>query len=115
VTVFAGPLGGHPAELFECPGSFLLPFSLDADLLAFDETRCVPGSSDVVVRSLADGSVRRVPMSGRRIEALALAGERLRRDGPAGPVPGHTLAARPGRGGAAHRRDRQLQLRRLRR
>jgi hypothetical protein len=76
-TVFAGPLGSRPAELFECPDSFELPFSLDGDLLAFDETRCVTGSTDVVVRSLADGSVRRVPMAGRRIEALALAGERL--------------------------------------
>lgn len=76
-TVFAGPLGGDPAELFECRDSFELPFSLDGDLLAFDETRCVTGSSDVVVRSLADESARRVPGGGRRIEALALAGERL--------------------------------------
>ena len=76
-TVFAGPLGSRPAQLFECPDSFELPFSLDGDLLAFDETRCVTGSGDVVVRSLADGSVRRVPSGGRRIEALALAGERL--------------------------------------
>jgi hypothetical protein len=76
-TVFAGPLGSRPPELFECPDTFELPFSLDADLLAFDETRCVTGSGDVVVRSLADGSVRRVPSGDRRIEALALAGERL--------------------------------------
>ena len=76
-TVFAGPLGGHPPELFECADSFLLPFSLDADHLAFDETRCLPASTDVVARSLADGSTRRVPTGGRRIEALALAGERL--------------------------------------
>jgi hypothetical protein len=76
-TVFAGALGSRPAELFENPDSFELPFSLDGVLLAFDETRCVTGSTDVVVRSLADGSVRRVPMAGMRIEALALAGERL--------------------------------------
>jgi hypothetical protein len=76
-TVFAGPLGSRPAELFECRDSFELPVSLDGDLLAFDETRCVTGSTDVVVRSLADGSVRRVPSGGRRIEALALAGDRL--------------------------------------
>ena len=76
-TVFAGPLGSRPAQLFECPETFELPFSLDGDLLAFDESRCVTGSGDVVVRSLADGSVRRVPSGGRRIEALALAGERL--------------------------------------
>src|SRR5215218_4875630 len=76
-TVFAGPLGSQPAQLFECPDTFRLPFSLDGDALAFDETRCVPGSTDVVVRSLADGSVRRVPTSARQIEALALAGDRL--------------------------------------
>jgi hypothetical protein len=76
-TVFAAPLGSRPAQLFECPDTFELPSSLDGDLVAFDETRCVTGSSDVVVRSLADGSVRRVPTGGRRIEALALAGERL--------------------------------------
>ena len=76
-TVLAGRLGSSPAELLECQGSFELPFSLDADLLAFDETRCVTGSTDVVVRSLADGSVRRVPSGDRRIEALALAGDRL--------------------------------------
>jgi hypothetical protein len=76
-TVFAGPLGSSPAELFECRDTFVLPFSLDAELLAFDETRCVTGSADVVVRSLADGSARRVPSGGRQIEALALAGDRL--------------------------------------
>lgn len=76
-TVLAGSLGTSPAELFECQGSFELPFSLDADFLAFDETRCVTGSTDVVVRSLADGSVRRVPSGDRRIEALAIAGDRL--------------------------------------
>jgi hypothetical protein len=76
-TVFAGPLGSRPPQLFECPDSFELPFALDGDLLAFDETRCVTGSTDVVVRSLDDASVRRVPAGGRRIEALALAGERL--------------------------------------
>jgi len=76
-TVFAGPLGSRPAELFECPDSFVLPFSLDGDLLAFDESRCVTSSADVVVRSLVDGSTRRVPSGGRQIEALALAGDRL--------------------------------------
>jgi hypothetical protein len=76
-TVLAGRLGSPPTELFECDGSFELPFSLDADLLAFDETRCVTGSTDVVVRSLADGSVRRVPSGDRRIVGLALAGDRL--------------------------------------
>jgi hypothetical protein len=76
-TVFAGRPGSSPPELFECEGAFELPVSLDADLLAFDETRCVTGSTDVVVRSLADGSVRRVPTGDRRIEALALAGDRL--------------------------------------
>jgi hypothetical protein len=76
-TVFAGALGGHPGELFECRDSFLLPFSLDGDSLAFDDTRCVPGSTDVVVRSLADGSKRAVSMGPRQIEALALAGQRL--------------------------------------
>jgi hypothetical protein len=76
-TVFAGPLASRPLELFECEESFVLPFSLDGDFLAFDETRCVTTSVDVVVRSLADGSVRRVPSGGRQIEALALAGERL--------------------------------------
>ena len=93
-TVLAGRLGTSPAELFECEGSFELPFSLDADLLAFDETRCVTGSTDVVVRSLADGSVRRVPSGGRHIEALALAGDRLavlsyeRPAGTSGPASG---------------------------
>lgn len=76
-TVFAGPLGSPPAELFQCRDVFRLPFSLDGDLLAFDETRCLTGGTDVVVRSLADGSVRRVPSGGRQIEALALAGDRL--------------------------------------
>lgn len=89
-TVFAGPLGTRPAELFECD-SFVLPHSLDGDLLAFDETRCVTGSVDVVVRSLADGSVRRVPSGGRQIEALALGGDRLAvlsYQGPSGPASG---------------------------
>jgi hypothetical protein len=76
-TVLTGQLGSSPAELFECDGSFELPFSLDAELLAFDETRCVTGATDVVVRSLLDGSMRRVPSGGRHIEALALAGDRL--------------------------------------
>jgi hypothetical protein len=76
-TAFAGQLGSSPAELFECEGAFQLPFSLDEDFLAFDETRCVTGSTDVVVRSLADGSVRRVPSGDRRIEGLALADDRL--------------------------------------
>jgi hypothetical protein len=77
-TVFACLLGSPPPELLECRDSFRVPVSLDGDFLAFDETRCVPGSTDVVVRSLVDGSVRRVPTGGGvRIEALALAGDRL--------------------------------------
>lgn len=90
-TVFAGGLGSSPAELFECEGTFELPFALDADLLAFDETRCVTGSTDVAVRSLADGSTRRVPTGNTRVEALALTGARLgvlSYEGEPGPASG---------------------------
>jgi hypothetical protein len=77
-TLFAGLLGSPPPELLECRDSFRVPVSLDGDFLAFDETGCVPGSTDVAVRSLVDGSVRRLPTGGGvRIEALALARDRL--------------------------------------
>jgi hypothetical protein len=75
--IFGGARGAPPPELVRCQEAFFLPFALDGDNLAFDETRCVSGSTDVVVRSLADGSVRRVSVAGRLVESLSLAGDRL--------------------------------------
>jgi hypothetical protein len=76
-TIFSGPLGSKPSQLISCEEAFELPFALDDGRLAYDDSRCTIGSSDVVVRSLADGTVRRVSLPGRLVDTLGLAGDRL--------------------------------------
>jgi hypothetical protein len=76
-TIFSGALGSKPSQLISCKETFELPFALDRGRLAYDDSRCTTGSSDVVVRSLADGTVRRVSLPGRRVDTLGLAGDRL--------------------------------------
>ena len=76
-TIFSGTLGSKPSQLISCEAAFELPFALDDGHLAYDDSRCTTGSSDVVVRSLADGTVRRVSLPGRLVDTLGLAGDRL--------------------------------------
>jgi hypothetical protein len=63
--------------MISCKETFELPFALDRGRLAYDDSRCTTGSSDVVVRSLADGTVRRASLPGRLVDTLGLAGDRL--------------------------------------
>ena len=76
-TIFSGALGSKPSRLVSCEEAFELPFALDDGHLAYDDSRCTTGSSDVVVRSLADGTVRRVSLPGRLVDTVGLAGDRL--------------------------------------
>ena len=69
----AGPLGSPLSAVVTC-AVFDLPHALDADRLAYDETVCVDGSTNVVVQPLAGGAPATVPTEGRFVQALALTG-----------------------------------------
>jgi hypothetical protein len=87
-TIFSGALGSKPSQLINCQEAFVLPFALDDGRLTYDESRCATGSNDVVVRSLAAGTVRRVSLPGRLVDTLGLAGDRLAvLSYPRGPTP----------------------------
>jgi hypothetical protein len=72
----AGPLGDPLAGVATCP-VFNLPFALDGANLAFDGSRCFEGSTDVIVRPLGGGDPETVPIEGRIVQALALAGDHV--------------------------------------
>ena len=72
----AGPLRGPLSELVTC-GVHNLPAAIDGDRLAYDESVCSAGSTNIVVRSLAGGGTATVPVQGRFVMGLALAGDFL--------------------------------------